>query len=76
MKYKEEWAPIYYVGNELEGILLREYLEKKGFHPIFYSPSLGKGRGEGQIFVLKKEGDEARKIIQLLPRDLKYQKIL
>lgn len=65
MRYKEEWAPLTHVENELEGILLREYLQKRGYTAIFYNPSPGRGLGGGKVFVLQEEAEEVRELFMI-----------
>ncbi len=65
MSYREEWAPLIHVQNELEGILLRDYLEKRGYTAILYIPSPGKGLGGGKVFVLQEEAEEVRELLTI-----------
>lgn len=68
MKHKKEWSLVLHVETELEGIFFGAYLEKHGFHPIFYYPSLHQ-RGEGgKIFVLQEEKREVQELLSSLQR--------
>lgn len=66
MKHNKEWSLLAHVEHELEGLIFREYLEQRGFHPIFYSPSPYERMGAGMIFVLREEAKKAKELVEPL----------